>query len=42
MVIFANDIKYVKDIKGVTDKNGAKNGTCERSLTTVPCYPWAV
>ena len=30
--MFANDIKYVKNIKGATDKNGAKYGTCERNL----------
>ena len=25
-------LKYVEEIKGAADKNGAKNGTCKRSL----------
>ena len=27
--------KYVKKIKGAADKNGAKNGTCKRSLNSI-------
>ena len=32
IVLFTHDVIFVKKIKGAADKNGAKNGTCKRSL----------